>query len=216
MVEIGVPRGAPAPRARRPDLRARARRSCPHRARDGHEVQLRAWWWSAGGSSGLTGAPTMAALAAAAHRRRLRAGGGARAGAAGAGAAAARADDAAACPTRTARTRPTGSSEVAAAGRAGRRGRARARASAARDGARRSSRARWRGAVQTPLLIDADGLNAHAGGSSSLRGRDGSDRAHPARRRARPPARHRLRRGGRAPAGTARARPPSAAARWCC
>ena len=72
-------------------------------------------------------------------------------------------------------------------------------------------------AIEAPLLIDADGLNAYAGELESLAGREGADRADPARGRARPPARarvlgevaaHRLAqraRGGRA-----------SAARWWC
>ena len=39
--------------------------------------------------------------------------------------------------------------------------------------------------IEAPLLIDADGLNALAGRLELLAERDGPDRAHPARRRAR-------------------------------
>ena len=41
-------------------------------------------------------------------------------------------------------------------------------------------------------MLDADGLNAHAGELESLAGASRADRAHPARRRARAPARDRV------------------------
>ena len=51
---------------------------------------------------------------------------------------------------------------------------------------------RGRAAIEAPLVIDADGLNAFAGRLERARGAAGADRPHPARRRARPPARARL------------------------
>ena len=72
------------------------------------------------------------------------------------------------------------------------------------------------GGVEVPLLIDADGLNAHAGALDLLRDRSAPDGPDTARGRARPPAGGRFGRGGRAPA-RARARgAPSAAARSSC
>ena len=54
--------------------------------------------------------------------------------------------------------------------------------------------------IEAPLLIDADGLNAHAERLELDRRAAGADRAHASRRRARSAARTRVPRGGRAPA----------------
>ena len=54
--------------------------------------------------------------------------------------------------------------------------------------------------IEAPLLIDADGLNAHAERLDSIAGRSRADRADASRRRARSAARTRVPRGGRAPA----------------
>ena len=51
--------------------------------------------------------------------------------------------------------------------------------------ARSRSRASWRRGSRSPLLLDADGLNAHAGRLERARGRERADRADAARRRAR-------------------------------
>ena len=64
------------------------------------------------------------------------------------------------------------------------------------------------GAIEAPLVLDADGLNAFAGRPRGDRRARSADGPHPARRGARPPARARLR-GGRAPtASPAPARRP--------
>ena len=216
VVEIGIPRGAPAPAAagliseRVLDAGARAARA------SGDEVQLGhgAWWPAA--RAGLTGAPTMAALAA------QRAGAGyVQVG--GAGARWSRSFELKLLEVMT-RALPDDDGVARARGRRARCERAApsgparscsARASAAAR-ARRSSRAAWRGAVEAPLLIDADGLNAHAGRLELLAGRAGADRAHPARRRARPPARHRAGRGGRAPRWRTCATAAERSGAWSC
>ena len=168
VVEIGIPRGAPG--AERAGLiTERVLDLFPRRGAGRLEVHLRACVVVAGGSLGLTGAPTMAARSA---QR------------AGAGyvqvavpgpvqpvdrPAPARADE-----PRAARRR-----RLPHAGRGrGRRGDGAsapapwcsARASAA-PRAPRTSPAGSRVAVETPLLIDADGLNAHAGRLELLRER---------------------------------------------
>ncbi len=60
--------------------------------------------------------------------------------------------------------------------------------------------------VEIPLLLDADGLNAHAGRLEALAGAVGADRADAPCRRARPAAGTRQRRGRAPPAGLACAR----------
>ena len=72
------------------------------------------------------------------------------------------------------------------------------------DDALELARASWRPRAEVPLLLDADGLNAHAGRLEALAGRAGADRAHPARRRARAPARDARAPSRRAPAGCVR------------
>ena len=71
-------------------------------------------------------------------------------------------------------------------------------------------------AVEAPLLVDADGLNAHAGRLELFRERDAPDRAHPARGRAGAAARAWSRRRWPRIAWSTCARPPSGAAPWCC
>ena len=180
VVEIGVPRGAPAPERGRPDLRARARALSRSRPRNGSKFELRR-----GGGGGRSspasparprwprGRPSAPAPATCRWR----------------------------CPPRSqlvvelrlleAMTRALPDEDGAhtpAGGRAGSSGWPSGPApwcsgpGSAAARARRSSRARSRGAVEKPLLIDADGLNAHAGRLELLAGRAGPDRAHPARR----------------------------------
>ena len=62
-IEIGIPRDAPRPERRGPDLGRRARRCVPPRPRAGTKFKSGVVV-VAGGARGLTGAPTMAALAA--------------------------------------------------------------------------------------------------------------------------------------------------------
>ena len=85
-----------------------------------------------------------------------------------------------------------------------------------RTEARGRSRARRRGRSSAPLLVDADGLNAHAGALEALRERACADGADPARGRAGTPAGARLGGRRRAPAGLRPRGGASAAARWCC
>ena len=92
-------------------------------------------------------------------------------------------------------------------GRAGGGGRPRARARARRRLGRARS-ASSPAAIEAPLVIDADGLNALAGLARAARRARGADRAHPARRRARRACwRRDSGRGRRAPARERDARP---------
>ena len=77
--------------------------------------------------------------------------------------------------------------------------------------ARSSWPARCSAAIEAPLVLDADGLNAFAGELGADRRPRGADGPHPARRRAGPAARPRLR-GGRRPPPRRRARGGAAAA----
>ena len=125
----------------------------------------------AGGSAGLTGAPTMAARSAQRAGAGLRAGGGAGGGPAGGGAAPARADDAGPARRRTGRTRPTGWRSCARWPSAPERvvlGPGLGRSDGAVEFARLAARE-----VEAPLLVDADGLNAHAGRLELFRERTG-------------------------------------------
>ena len=70
--------------------------------------------------------------------------------------------------------------------------------------------------VRAPLLVDADGLNAHAGRLELFGERNGAHRAHAARGRARPAAGARLGRRDALAAGLRARGGASAAARWCC
>ena len=72
------------------------------------------------------------------------------------------------------------------------------------------------GAIEAPLVIDADGLNAFAGQLGADRRPRSADGADPARRRARPAARPRLRGDRRPPARLRPARPPRRPARSSC
>ena len=184
MVDIGIPRGAPMSRDGRPDRRASVLALLPARDAALDEVQLRAGRSSWAARAGLTGAPAMAARAS------MRAGAGyvtacvpaslqpvlARRGHAGA-------DDA-----RPARGADGGARRRTAlpSGARGRRARRRARA---RPGPRpqRGGRSRSRAALAreaaVPMVLDADGLNAHAGALGELArraARHGADARTPA------------------------------------
>ena len=182
----------------------------PRRARERLEVRLAAWWWSRAARRGSPARPPWprgprSARAPATCRWRCPP-----PVQPGRGAAPARADDAAACPTTTAaHTRR----------RRRRRSRswpsARARwcsdpASAAPSGAVEFARG-LAARVQAPLLLDADGLNAHAGAARAARGRDAPTVLTPHDGGARAPARARAAEEvDRAARWTAPARPPSA------
>ena len=165
VADIGIPRGAPA-RRRRTDRCRRRRAAAPPRPdstkfSSGHVLVC-------GGSRGLTGAPCMASLAAARAGRRLRHRVRARVAA---GLVSAHLlevmtrglpDDGDAL-TRTRRSRPCSASRSAAA-----RSRWRsARVSVAATAPSRSPRELARRAP-VPLVLDADGLNAHAGRLADL------------------------------------------------
>jgi len=166
VVEIGIPRGAPAP-AELGLISERVLALYPHRGSDGSKFTSGVVV-VAGGAAGLTGAPTMAALAA------QRAGAG-------------YVQVAVPAPAQTvielrlleAMTRglpdedgahcPAGAEVLAEMSeRAGAvvLGPGLGRTDSAAAFARGSAQA-----VEVPLLIDADGLNAHAGELESLRGR---------------------------------------------
>jgi NAD(P)H-hydrate epimerase len=165
-VDIGIPRGAPAPEGAG-RISERVLELYPRRARDGSKFSSGVVV-VAGGGRGLTGAPTMAALAA---QR------------AGAGYVQAAVPESAqlvlqlrllegmthALPEADGGHTPQGVDVlVEMAGRAGAvvlgpgLGRTDGAVAFARDAARR---------LEVPLLIDADGLNAHAGELESLRDR---------------------------------------------
>jgi NAD(P)H-hydrate epimerase len=166
VVEIGIPRGAPAP-SRAGLIAARAVDLVPHRSRDGSKFSS-GTVVIAGGAAGYTGAPCMAALGA----QRT-----------GAGyvqlAVPESAQQAVALRLLEAVTRglPEEDGMHVAAG-ADEVGELAERAGAVilgpglgrSDGAREFARA-VAGAVEAPLLIDADGLNAHVGALESLRER---------------------------------------------
>ena len=196
MAEIGIPAGAPAEAAGRRDHGRRARPRPPARAPnstkfDSGQVLV------IGGSRGLTGAVCMAAEAA------IRVGAG---------------YATVAVPADLEPIFEVKLTEVMSRGFAGAEGRlaaARPTPSSPRPSARPpwswargwgATRTRWSSParlaqrIEAPLLIDADGLNAHAERLELDRRASRADRAHASRRRARAAARARVPRGGRAPA----------------
>ena len=92
VVEIGIPRGAPAPQRAGLISRARAR-PVPAPLAQRLEVRVRAWWWSWAARWGSPARRRWRRARPRARGRRLRAGRRARAGAAGRGPAPARADE---------------------------------------------------------------------------------------------------------------------------
>jgi NAD(P)H-hydrate epimerase len=167
VVEIGIPRGAPAPQ-HAGLISGRALELFPHRGREGTKFQSGVVV-VVGGSKGLTGAPTMAALSAQ------------RAGAGYVQVAVPEPAQSAVdlrlleqmsrgLPDDDGSHSPQGVGEVEElAERAGAvvLGPGLGRTEPAQEFARELSRR-----VKAPLLIDADGLNAHAEQLGSLRGRD--------------------------------------------
>ena len=208
VVEIGIPRDAPRPDPSRADLAGRARARAAAAA-IGHEVQVgrrrrrrrgarphrRADDGGAGGDANRCG--LRAGGRAGVHRAQLRP-------------EAAGGDDARHCRGR----------RRALAGGRGRRcsscARRRARSCSARGSAaptvRSSGRARSPAARRCRVLIDADGLNAHAGRLESLRERPAPTVLTPHEGELGPAARASSRTRCRRRASTPRARPPSAAA----
>ena len=186
VVEIGVPRGRPRAGARGPDRRAGAR-ALSRAARAAARSSTPAWWWWPAARAGLTGAPTMVARSA------QRAGAG-------------YVQVAVPGPVQqvvelrlleqmTPRPARRGRRAHARRGRrSGGAGRA-CRRGGAGPGPRAARRARWPSPggwpreVEAPLLVDADGLNAHAGGSSASRGRDAPTVLTPHSAELGPPAR---------------------------
>ena len=79
--------------------------------------------------------------------------------------------------------------------------------------ARSSWRARSLAAIEAPLVLDADGLNAFAGSSTLIAAARRADDPHPARGRAGPAARPRLARRSPPTGSPRRARPPPPPAR---
>ena len=167
VVEIGIPRGAPVP-GQAGLIAERVLGLFPHRGREGTKFTSGVVV-VVGGSKGLTGAPTMAALSA---------------GRAGAGYVEVAVPEPAQAavdmrlleqmsrglPDEDGSHSPRGVGEVEdLAERAGAvvLGPGLGRTDAAQEFAREVAKA-----VQTPLLIDADGLNAHAQQLESLRGRE--------------------------------------------
>jgi NAD(P)H-hydrate epimerase len=167
VVEIGIPRGAPAPE-HAGLIAERVIELFPHRGREGTKFTSGVVV-VVGGSKGLTGAPTMAALAA---------------GRAGAGYVEVAVPEPVqpavdmrlleqmtrGLPDEDGSHSPQGVGQVEElAERAGAvvLGPGLGRTDAAQEFAREVAKA-----MQTPLLIDADGLNAHAQQLESLRGRE--------------------------------------------
>jgi len=167
VIGIGVPRGAPAPR-RAGMIAERVLDLYPHRTRDGSKFTSGVVV-VAGGGEGLTGAPTMAALSA------QRAGAGYVQAAVPAAAQAALELRLLEAMTRGLPDADGGHTEegvevlVEMSERAGAvvLGPGLGRTEGAQAFARGAARA-----VRAPLLIDADGLNAHAGRLESLAGRE--------------------------------------------